>query len=329
VAGRPRRWQPRALRLSLGALLRKAPRALWARSLRAGNGALAAVETWVADGSTAPLRHAPLFVVGAPRSGSTLLYQALVQHFSVGYLSNLHCRVYGAPSLVERVWSPGEPAGGYSSHLGRTRGAAAPSECGEYWYRFFRRKPQYVPLAEADPRRLRALRASVRALGNAAGGPLVFKNLICSLRLQPIGTALPEAVFVFIRRDLVENADSLLEARKRLHGDYRRWWSAEPPEIEELRSLPAEQQVVEQVRRIEAVIERDRDRLGPDRFLDVRYESLCDAPRETMDAVAHFGAEHGLVLRRRHDLPAKFQRSAETRIDPDLYARLVDYVRST
>jgi hypothetical protein len=307
---------------------RRLPRAVWRRSERAVNRVLDVLESTRGGDTGIPLEHPPLFIIGAPRSGSTLLYQVLVQSFDVAYLSNLHCRVYGAPALVERLTHRRiAPPVSYESAFGGTRGARAPSECGEYWYRFFRRFPQYVPLQDAERSKLRRLRASVRALGRAGGRPIAFKNLLCSLRLAPIGAALPEALFIVVRRNLVDNATSLLAARRQIHGDYSRWWSAEPPEIERLRELPAHEQVVEQVRTIEALIDRDRERLGGDRFLEVRYEELCDDPRATMASIHEFAGRRGVSLKQRGVVPQRFERRG-TPIDEAVGERLDAYIRS-
>jgi LPS sulfotransferase NodH len=305
--------------------LRRAPVYLRSRARRAANRTLDLLETATSSGGEAPLSRPPLLVVGAPRTGSTLLYQLLVQAFDVTYLSNRHCRWYGAPSFVERLRRTA-PNASYESRYGATGGVDAPSECGPYWYRFFRRSPQYVPLAETNAAQLRRVRAAVRALTDAHGRPVVFKNLMCSLRLEPIGAALPEALFVVIHRDLVATASSLLAGRKAIFGDYGHWWSAEPPEIDELRSLPPEQQVVEQVRRIEALIERDRERLGGKRFLELRYEELCADPDASLDAVAGLVERNGSRLTRRRQVEAKFDPSDPASLPPELHERLVDYV---
>jgi Sulfotransferase family len=322
VAGSPsgrERPSPRTL-----SRLRRAPAYARGRAIRAFNGSAHRLET-ARGGGDAPLHHPPVFVVGAPRSGSTLLYQVLVQAFDVGYLSNRHCRLWGAPSVVERVRRV-EPPPSFSSRFGRTSAADEPSECGPFWYRFFRRSPQYVPIEDADPDRMRQLRAAVRAFGDAAGRPLVFKNLLCTLRLVPIGRALPEAVFVDIRRDLEANAASLLAARREIHGDYATWWSAEPPEIAELRSLSPVAQVVEQVRRLEALVDRDRSVLGADRFLQVGFEDLCDDPERVLAAVAELTERHAFSLARRQAIPAKFDRPGATPLDPEIRDRLVEHI---
>jgi len=36
------------------------------------------------------LAHSPLFIVGPPRCGSTLLYQVLTEAFDLAYVSNVH-----------------------------------------------------------------------------------------------------------------------------------------------------------------------------------------------------------------------------------------------
>lgn len=307
-------------------IARKLPRFALGRSRRALNIALDRVETARGGASAVPLPHPPILVLGAPRSGSTLLYQLLIERFRVGYLSNLHCRFSGGPSLVQRLAGAMEPPeSSFQSEHGRTRGARAPSECGEYWYRFFRRSPQHVSLEDADDHQLRRLRAAVRALSAAAEAPVVFKNLISSLRVAPIGTALPEALFLVIHRDLLDNAHSLLAARRRIHGDYSAWWSAEPPGIDELRGLPPEEQVVEQIRQIEAVVDRDRAKLGEARFLDVSYEELCSDPRAVLDEVAVFAGRNGARLAPRRQVPSHFPRPARAEIEPELRDRLLAY----
>jgi hypothetical protein len=279
------------------------------------NRALSRIELRKAAAAEAPLDHRPVFIVGAPRSGSTLLYQLVVVRFDVAYLSNLHCRLHGAPSIVERLAGRRiEPPEVFSSDHGRTDGRAAPSECGPYWYRFFRRSPQYVPLEDADPGALRDLRASVRALGDAAGRPIVFKNLINSLRLEPLGAAFPEALFLVVQRDLADNVASILAARRTVVGDEAAWWSAEPPGADELRGQPPEAQAVGQVTAIHELIEGARQRLGPERFLDIAYEQLCADTHAVLAEISGFASSHGVELGLRRSVPPHFETGRGSRL---------------
>jgi hypothetical protein len=274
-----------------------------------------------------PIVHAPIFVLGAPRCGSTLIYQVMLDYFDLGYLSNLHCKFFGAPSLAERAFRPCalRRASSYKSEHGYVSGWSSPSECGDYWYRFFRRRPQYVPLAEAGARSLADLRRSFRAVCAAMGRPIIFKNLMCALRLEPIHEALPESVFVVVRRSWLDTAHSILEARMKLYGDYGEWFSVEPPGVESLKSLPPHRQAVEQIRGVHALIERGRAR-APERFLDVDYDSFCGNTHDVLEQVRGFLDGAGVQLRRTGDVPASFEARRSIRIDKSLYAELEAYL---
>lgn len=291
------------------------------------NRALHMAEVPGLDGSSKPLAFPPVFIIGAPRSGSTLLYQTLVHAYGFQYLSNRHCRFFGAPTFVERWARPDISAGeaNFKSDLGRTRSAGGPSECGEFWYRFFRRHPQYVPDGQASTRRMIQLRGVVRALGDIAGAPPLFKNMPCALRLRPLAQALPEALYIVIQRNLVDNAQSLLLVRKRVHGEYGSWWSMEPPGVEKIRQAAPECQVVEQIRAIHDVISNDRCAIGPSRFLDVEYSDFCSDVEKTLTRVETFLKANHTHIERRGDVPGQFEVKHNVRLPQDIYDRLQRY----
>ena len=287
------------------------------------------VQGFLSSSSQAPFTHPPIFIIGAPRSGSTLLYQVMLNYFDFGYLSNLHCLFHGAVPLVERLVHIGcrSIVAGYQSQHGFVQGRFAPSECGDFWYLFFRRHPQYVSMEETDPRSMKRLRKTLRAIIHTMNKPILFKNMPCALRLQPLFKALPEALFIYIKRDLLKNSHSLLKVRKQLHGDYETWWSMEPPDIDHLRTLPVHQQVVEQVRSIQNLIERDSTVVGKDRFFEIRYEDLCNDVFSTMKSLEAFFVRHDLRLTCcDNEIPASFSMKEEISIAPKLYEKLRHYV---
>ena len=279
-----------------------------------------------------PLPYAPLFVVGAPRSGSTLLYQLLTDRFDLGYLANGHARHPGAPSLVERARGLVRRRHGalsdYSSSYGNTSGELGPSECGPFWYRFFPRRPHHVSAEDFPEDARRRLRAAVGAFVAACGRPVVYKNLFSTARMDAIAAALPEALFVAIHRDLGANARSLLAGRPRAVGSYEAWWSVEPPDIERLRSLPPHEQVVEQVRSLDALVGRIQAKIGPERVLHISYEQLCADPHGELARIAAFASAHGCELGERGEVPGTFDPSEGVdRLPPELEQALADYVR--
>jgi hypothetical protein len=254
----------------------------------------------------------------------------MLRYFDIGYLSNFHCLFYGAPSLAERFVRPGKRrrVSSFRSEYGVVTGWNAPSECGEYWYRFFRRRPQYVPVDEMSEKASRDLRASMSAVASAMGRPVLFKNLLCALRLGPLTAALPESLFIVVRRDWLDTAHSIIEARRKLFGNYDGWFSVEPPDVEEIEKLPVHAQPIEQIRSIHTLIEEARNRFDPKRFIDVDYEDLCGDTYSTLDRLADFFGAAGLKPSRSGEVPAAFEIKHDVRIDAELYERMKDYLKA-
>lgn len=296
-------------------------------------GPLQLAEQWIAPNADLSLRYPPVFFLGAPRSGSTLAMQVIADCLDLGYISNRHCRWFGAPALAERVFRPtrDRPRSDYQSNQGTTRGNHAPAECGEWWYRFFRRKPPYVTLEEVDPRRMQHFRRSTSALIQAFDRPVIFKNLYVSLRIQAIAHYLPESLFIVIHRDEIDNGHSLLEARFQRFGSYDPWLSVEPPEIEKLKLLPAHEQVIEQFRHTHQTILKDFKKIGVDesRRFNLVYEDFCKNPKSVIDGIHSFLESHGCSVERRSIPPESFRPRKEVRIDPSVFNQMREYALAT
>jgi hypothetical protein len=207
--------------------------------------------------------------------------------------------------------------------LGRTRGLWAPSEATSFWYRFFPLKPHTVLPGDVNAERGRRLRRAIAALSRAAGAPLVSKNVVCSVRLEAIAAFVPEMRFVVMHRDHLEVASSILAARMNAQGNYTDWWSVEPANIDDLRHLPPERQVVEQVRAVESAIDRARSVLNGESFTDVKYAELAADPHAVLQRLARL-----LDLKPRRGaprLPDAFPRR-DNPLDPQLAARLAEYL---
>jgi hypothetical protein len=295
------------------------------------NTILGYVEPWLTPNTFSP-GHRPVFIIGAPRSGSTLFYQVLVNRFDFGYLTNFHCSCYGFPYLLQSVlgrWIPKPTTSDYESTHGFVQGRWAPSECGRFWYRWFRRNPQYVPIEAVNLDELQSLRRVVAGLARAFGQPILFKNMPCALRLRPLAAVLPEAVFLVIRREILHNAQSLLLTRQHIHGDISKWWSMEPPNIEELCSLEPEAQVVKQIHSIYDLIDRDAEVIGKHRFLAVQYEEFCRDVYEVTNCVRDFLSRHGIKVKIRGEVPASFNASREIELDQRTIHRLQEAIDGT
>ena len=289
------------------------------------------LEAFFFSGLNQCLRHPPIFILGAPRSGSTLAIQVITDALDVGYINNRHCQWFGAPALAERLFPPlkNRPKSDYKSQHGVAEGRHAPAECGEWWYRFFRRTPRHAILEEMCPRRMRRFRQSVAALTSEFNKPVLFKNLYASLRIQAIAHYFPESLFVVIKRNEVANGHSILEARHERFRDYTSWFSVEPPKIEELKLLPAHQQVIEQIRHIHKTIDEDLRISGvaKKRRFDLDYEDLCARPNDMIGELKIFLETNGCLISRRGVVSEKFSSRKGVGIDPAIYDQMVAYAK--
>jgi LPS sulfotransferase NodH len=268
-----------------------------------------------------PIAPPPVFLVGAPRSGSTLLFQVLVNCLDVAYTSNLAGLFYHSLYLGTRVhrWAYGDaPFNRFESRHGRTSGLAEPAECGKFWYRWFPTDRHFVGGADVDMARMTGLRETFAAIARSTGTPMFVKNLNCGQRLQVLRQVLPEALIVFVRRDPLETAASILDGRMQANGDKEAWWSVMPRNIASLRRLPYPEQVARQVYELEAQIRNDMAYFPPRQRTQVHYDDLCADPTGTVDRVREFLARNGARVRDRPGaaLP-EVQKSAGARISPE------------
>jgi Sulfotransferase family len=278
------------------------------------------------------LKYPPIFFLGAPRSGSTLMMQVLTDSFDFGYISNRHCQFFGMPYLAEKLFHPlkNKKISDYKSYHGITREVYAPSECGEWWYRFFRRKPAYVPHHQADSYKMRCFRRSIASLISAFDRPVLFKNLYATLRIRPILEYIPEALFIIVKRNEIDNGHSLLEARFKVLNTYDNWWSMEPPSVDQLKRFPAHVQVIEQIRHIYALIDQDiaQSSVSRSRFHQIEYEDFCSNVHDSLSKFDAFLKRHGVDIDKRFVVPERFQTSRGIHINENLYKKMKDYVNA-
>lgn len=236
-------------------------------------------------------RHPVVFVVGIPRSGSTLLAQLVAESGLLGYCSNLVARFWRNPAFgarVQRVLAPMLPDDSmtYRSHRGRTERWYEPHEFGYFWERFFPFDDHHE-LAEGEESEVDwdQLRREIAGLEAELQRPMLFKNLLLSMVVGALADALPGAKFVEIRRDPLAVANSLYRSRLAEFDDPEEWFSARPAHHESLRDEEPAAQIAEQMVAIERKLRRTETRLASDRWCRLDYEAICQRPAESVATV--------------------------------------------
>lgn len=238
-----------------------------------------------------------VFIVGAPRSGTTLLYQLAARFLEIGYVTNFVARYWMAPvagaarqarrSAEERRRIPLE------SFLGRTEGEWAPHEFSwffQHWLRFESDdEPPGDVLAARD---WDGFRRELEGLAGFFGSPLVMKNLnFLDLNVGSFARYLPQSKFVWIERDESATAASILSSRMKRYGTDSAWWSVRPRGYQSWMDRSPGEQILLQMGAIREKLARSLSLVPSERVMTIRYEDLVQFPQRVVGEVAgHAGA---------------------------------------
>lgn len=263
------------------------------------------------------LHRPPVFIVGAPRSGTSLFYELLVTRYRLAYLSNLAHRFYKTPSAVTKLGRRALVAhrANYTSDYGHIDGWGAPNEGGWIWQRWLPDGDwqDETALVAADAQEMRATLAVQEAVQDAA---FVNKNVMHANRMRLLDAIFPGCLFIDVRRDRADTARSIIRAQSRHKGpqpDAQAWWSVRPSNA---RPADVVTRAALQVNGVAADIARDGARIGTDRLHSISYEELCRNTGTTLDGVAAFLRGHGLRVAEKGTVPDHFDLAPSRPLDP-------------
>jgi len=263
------------------------------------------------------------FVVGPPRSGTTLLYELMITRYRFAFLSNLAHRFYLTPVAATMLGRRGiaDWQGNFESTYGHITGWAAPNEGGWIWDRWFHEENPQISEIPAE-----TIRGTIMALCRVLDGPFLNKNVMHSVHLILLDHLFPGCLFIHLKRDPAENMRSILRARENEAGPEvnQDWWSVKPREWRHYRDAPRALQAASQVLYVHENIEADAKLLGPNRSLVVEYADVCADSRGALDRIGEFLSGAGMEIRDHSEIPREFHRRSAEGEDPSVEAEIAD-----
>ncbi len=250
-----------------------------------------------------PIIERPIIILSAPRAGSTLLFETLMQAVGVYTIGGESQR------LIESI-NALRPGGGTATSNRLTAEDATASIVTELRRRFAvkARDRDGAPPAEG---------ASIRLLEKTP------KN---ALRVPFLLQVFPDARFIFLHREPRANLSSMMQAW-RSHGwvTYRRlagwngpWSMLLPPGYERLKDRPLEEIVAFQWQSANETILDDLASVPRDRWTTVRYEDLIRDPRAEVTKLLEFaGLSMDPRLAEYLSKPLPLSRHTHTAPDPE------------
>ena len=235
---------------------------------------------------------APVFLIGAPRSGTSLLYKSLALHDDFSYISNYNERLprWGSVAVLNRlparlpqarrkVWFGGKGGNAYVYNGRRplvhkllpmpTEGESLFARCGV---------PESPPPADLPTdAAIGALRASFERLRTCGGGQrLLCKRIANNLRLPLLAEAFPDATFVLLTRDGRAVANSLRKVNW-WPGFWVFWYGSTTDQWESAGGDPWELAARHWVEEVQA-IECGLTALPHDQLISLSYEDFVADP---------------------------------------------------
>lgn len=303
------------------------------------NSLLSVPERQVEEGLKSP-RWPVVFIVGPPRSGTTLLLQWLAQTGIFGYPTNLISRFYAAPYIgakIQRLLTDPKfdfndefqdlrQSIDFNSTLGKTQGLLAPNEFWYFWRRFIpNEEPRPLRPEEVEEVDESEFASSLAALEAALEKPLAMKGLILQYDLDVLASMLQnQVVFIHTYRHPFYNAQSLLKAREDYYGTRKKWYSVKPKEHEQLKDANPIEQVVGQVHFTSQALSRQLERLPGECRVEWPYESFCKNPSYYFQQLTDRLRKHGFETKRDYQGAEGFESTNQVKVSEREETRIVD-----
>lgn len=234
------------------------------------------------------LQRPPIFIVGLPRTGSTLLYQLMCNSFELSYFSNLANVFYAFPATIAFLSKPFVKKYSlrkFESNYGVTEGVLAPSEAGgvyRYWFKNAVNSEKKIP-------------DTINAISDIFKKPFIWKNLNLSFEIERIGCLFPDALFIHMHRELPYVVQSIY--LKTLNGEGVNIDGLTKGEVYNDSDLL--ESLVMNVQQNEKLISEYFEN-NDDLYLKVNYRDLCSSPDKELEKIEEKYLETGFSLEKNY-----------------------------
>ena len=271
--------------------------------------------------------YPPVFIVGPPRSGTTVLYQLLCKHTNFSYINNFVGNWYRIPILAAKahitLFQVGDELD-LNSNFGKSKNHYGPNEFGEFWYKYYSKTHFFK---DQNKKSADKLRMEIAAMTKIFKTPILVKNVVNSMRIESLSNIFDNSTFIVIKRDKLDNAQSILNARVSLHNDKNHQWSVITPSMRNNPSLPFHEDIINQLDDIQLNIESSFKRLGNNRFIFIEYDNLCNDTPKVLKSILQKLNSKGLNLREKGQIPRKLNFSTGKKVSDSDYELLREEIR--
>ena len=271
--------------------------------------------------------YPPVFIVGSPRSGTTVLYQLLCKHTNFSYINNFIGHWYRIPILAAKAYTVLFQGGNeleLNSNFGKSKNHYGPNEFGEFWYKYYSKTHSFK---NQNKKSAEKLKMEIAAITKIFEKPILLKNVVNSMRIESLSNIFDNSTFIVIERDKLDNAQSILNARISLHNNKNHQSAVITPSMRDNPSLPFYKDIINQLNDIHLNIESSFKRLDKDKSIFIEYEDLCNNTPKVLKTILQKLNSRGLNLNEKGQIPRQLNFSTGIKVSEPDYELLREEIR--
>lgn len=231
-----------------------------------------------------------IFILGLPRSGTTLMSQIIFNHFDLACTNNLISRFWEAPLVganLSRITVGKEKDSSYKSFYAKTDHITSPHEFSYFWRKMLHIDDpgNYDPNEVAKKINWDHLKNIIVNMNHVFGSGMVFKTLEYSgFFLEQFSKLFTKSLFIYVKRNPLDTAISIAKARMTFNNNLTDWWGSYPLEYNSIKDKPFETQIAGQMFHLKAMFEKNIKDF-PHKVVKVNYEEVCNDPQKFFNEV--------------------------------------------
>lgn len=218
-------------------------------------------------------------VIGAPRSGTTLLTQLILTNLDVGHISNLAAVFWDAPLFgihISKKLLGYEYKSKLNSSYGSTAQINEPHEFSFFWKKQLN-YPDFLQRTYDENHHIdwETLRERLYQMSLAFKKPIVYKAFQLGFHAAEAVQQMPKTVFIHIERDIYQNAYSILKLRMDQNGNEEDWASIKPVQFNILKKENKYRQIIGQILFLNFEYRKQLLQIPEENKLIINYSDLC------------------------------------------------------
>lgn len=243
----------------------------------------------------------PVIIIGAERSGTTLLYSLLSNHKDFYWFSQLDSVFPNAPYLTSCIRRfvyliRKEKFISEKGTISKSKGFNTPTECIPYWRNVFgfgtednyRIEDDYIDHNFLNPSQLELINKDISLrMSILRKSRLLLKQPGFSLKTKYFNSLFISPIFVVVYRNFTDNLISMVNAKK---VSKQKFWGTKIPGWRNYLNHSPVEQSLNQISTVYKIIKKDLELIDPDseRTLYIRYEDLLENPQEKLISIFKF-----------------------------------------